>query len=240
MNLIVDLGNSTTKAAVFDGERMVVRKRLGTSIADGLAMLAGDFDIDACAYANVGADMPRVVSMLRQIAPDRLLEVTGMTPTPLICDYHTPETLGSDRLVAAVGAASVCPSTPLLVIDAGTCITYDFVSADAHYLGGSISPGLGMRLRALHEQTARLPLVNADGVLPEIGYDTPTAIRIGVLEGMAREIEGYISRFLRKNAGAKVFLTGGNAYRFAQEMEVERNDTLVEIGLNTILEHRFN
>lgn len=237
MNLIVDIGNSTAKAAVFDGDRMVVRKRLGASLTDGLAMLAADFSIEAAACSCVGTDRPDVWAMLRHIAPESLLKVTGTTPTPLLCDYSTPDTLGSDRLAAAVGAHALCPATDLMVVDAGTCITYDFVSADAHYRGGNISPGLGMRLRALHDQTARLPQVPAEGEMPDVGKDTFTAIRCGVLQGLEFEIEGYIRHFLRMHEGGKVFLTGGNAHRFAQDVEVERNDSLVEIGLNRILQY---
>ena len=237
MNLIVDIGNSTAKAAVFDGERMIVRKRLSASYADGLAMLAEGFSIQACAYSCVGPEQPDVEAMLHHLSPKKLLCVVGNTPTPLVMDYHTPGTLGSDRLAAAVGAATICTHSDLLVIDAGTCITYDFVSADGHYQGGAISPGLGMRMRALHDQTARLPLVTTEGENPLVGYDTMTAIRGGALHGMAFEIEGYIAHFQRLHPTSKVFLTGGNAHRFAQEMDVERNDSLVEIGLNRILDY---
>lgn len=237
MNLIVDIGNSTAKAAVFDGNHMVVRKRLGAAAADALAMLASDFPIDACACGSVGADMPAVRQMLEHIAPGRVLHVNGLTPVPLVIAYRTPETLGADRLAAAVGAAALMPAAEVLVIDVGTCITLDRVTADGRYLGGNISLGMGMRLRALHDQTARLPLVGTDGPQPDFGYDTATAIRSGVIQGMAREIEGYVARFQRLHERSKVFLTGGNAYRFAQELDVERNDTLVETGLNAILAH---
>ena len=155
-----------------------------------------------------------------------------------MCDYASPETLGADRLAAAVGAAYCCKGHDLLIVDAGTCITYDYVSAEGHYLGGNISPGLGMRLRALHEQTARLPLVNADGEIERIGSNTINAIRAGVLQGVDYEITGYIRTMMRRKPDARIFLTGGNGYRFAQETEVERNDALVEIGLNCILQYQ--
>lgn len=237
MNLIVDFGNSSAKAAVFKGEELVLRQRIGNDLSDRLARLAEEFDIDACAYSTVGAPQTDVAEMLRQLVPEAL-HVTGATPTPLVCDYRTPETLGADRLAAAVGAAHCLPHLPLLIVDAGTCITYDYVSAEGHYLGGNISLGLGMRLRALHDQTARLPLISAEGDHPDIGCDTQTAIRAGVLLGMDHEIRGYIRRFLQLHPDGRVFVTGGNGYRFAREAEVERNDALVEIGLNCILEHQ--
>lgn len=236
MNLIVDIGNSTSKAAVFDGDTMVARRRLGSHMADDLAMLASEYSVDACAWASVGPPHPEVKALLQQIARTTLA-INGSTPTPLTCDYHTPATLGADRLAAAVGGAWIHPKTDLLIVDAGTCITYDYVSAEAHYLGGNISPGLGMRLRALQQQTARLPLVNAEGPLPDIGYDTSTAIRAGVTKGMLYEIRSYVDLFMQAHPNGHVFLTGGNAIRFAPQVTAEPCDTLVETGINQILLH---
>lgn len=238
MNLIVDIGNSSVKVAVFQGENLVLRKRLAHALADGLAMIAEDFEIKACAFLSVGAPCPEVGDVLHHIVPSPLL-VTGLTPTPLVCDYRSPQTLGADRLAVAVGASTCAPGVPLLVVDAGTCVTYEYVSAEGHYLGGNISPGLGMRLRSLHEHTARLPLVSNAGHVPQVGCDTQTSIRSGVITGMEYEIEGYIRHFRHTCPGGRVFMTGGNGYRFAREMEVERNDALVEIGLNRILRHNL-
>lgn len=237
MNLIVDIGNSTAKAAVFKDGEMVLRKRLNANLEDGIAMIVEEFDIDACAYSSVGKVRPELDEAIKHMVPE-VFHVTGETATPLICDYLTPETLGADRLAAAVGAAYCCPGHDLLIVDAGTCITYDYVSASGHYLGGNISLGMGMRLRALHEQTARLPLVSAEGEAPLIGRNTQQAIRTGVIRGMDYEIKSYIRDMRQQYADARVFLTGGNGYRFAQEYEVERNDALVEIGLNCILEYQ--
>lgn len=236
MNLIVDIGNSSVKAAVFEGEALIQRKRLTRDVADTLAMFAEDYSIDACAYASVGTTISEVVDVLMNLAPDTL-NITGKTPTPLVCDYRSPDTLGADRLAVSVAAATLAPGCELLVVDAGSCITYDYVSAEGHYLGGNISPGLGMRLRSLHEQTALLPLVSSLGEHPLRGYDTATAIRSGVLMGLEYEIEGYIRSFHHAHPEGRVFVTGGNGFRFAGELEVERNDALVEIGLNRILLH---
>lgn len=238
MNLIVDIGNSSAKAAVFKDNGMLMRKRLGADLVSDLATIVNEYPIKACAISSVGNTSDDIICAIKRIIPNTLY-VKGDTPTPLISNYHTPSTLGSDRLAAAVGAMVCQPKSDLLIVDAGTCITYDYVSADGHYLGGNISPGLGMRLRALHEQTARLPLVNIGGEqAQEIGQDTPSAIRNGVLRGMDYEIIGYIRTMKQKNPKACIFLTGGNGYRFAQEFEVERNDALVEIGLNCILQYQ--
>lgn len=234
MNLIVDIGNSYAKAAVFDGSRMVEHLRFREELTGKIDALLADFPIEACAYASVGIPRPDVAERLQHEVPF-VLQVTGETPTPLRMGYLTPATLGADRLAASVGAASLCPGKDLLVVDAGTCVTYDYVSADARYLGGLISPGLGMRLRALHEQTARLPLVSADGEVQAVGGDTATAIRSGVMLGLEHEVRGFIRSFKNHHADGCVFITGGNGYRFAREVEAERSDALVEIGLNAIL-----
>lgn len=238
MNLIVDIGNSSVKAAVFNGEQIVLRKYLENDVTSYLAEICADYEIDACAYSTVGKPRPDIISALQSISPVTV-QVTGTTSTPLICDYLTPETLGADRLAAAVGAQDCCPGHALLIIDVGTCITYDFVSADGHYLGGNISLGLGMRLRALHEQTALLPLVSANGELLPYGQNTETAIRAGVINGIENEIEGYIRKFCDKETDARIFITGGNSFRFLQDFEVIRNEALVEIGLNKILNYNI-
>lgn len=234
MNLIVDIGNSSAKAAVFDGDKLVARRRLKESIINDLATLASAYDITSCAWSSVGVLTAETEAMLQHLVPQSL-HVIGSTPTPLANDYRSLATLGSDRLAAAVGATHLHPSTDLLIIDVGTCITYDFVNAAGHYLGGNISPGIGMRLRAMNQQTARLPLVMADGELPEIGYDTQTALRAGTFSGLSYEIEGYVANFYKKNPEGHVFLTGGNASRFAQGLHSELCDSLVEIGINEIL-----
>lgn len=235
MNLIVDIGNSSVKAALFNGQQLVQRKRLSTSsLMDDLVKFVANVQIDACAYSRVGSAQSGMDEFLRSLTP-HVYCITGQTPIPLVNDYETPQTLGADRLAAAVGAATLCPASDLLIVDAGTCITYDYVSAEGHYLGGNISPGIGIRLRALHDQTLLLPLVTAEGSTQFPGRNTATAIRSGVISGLEFEIAGYVKHFVASHPSGKVFLTGGNARRFAQIQPVERNETLVETGLNAIL-----
>ena len=128
----------------------------------------------------------------------------------------------------------------MLIIDIGTCLTFDRVSADGRYLGGNISPGLGIRFRALHEQTAALPLVTAEETAPQWGTDTVSAIRAGVMTGTEWEIEGCIRAFRKEFPDAPVFLTGGNARKFCHGIPVERQEALVETGLNEILLHHLS
>lgn len=235
MNLIVDIGNSSVKAALFEGSKMVTRERLVEPFVESLLRFTRGVSISSCAYSAVGEVVPELKAELLRLSP-KVLQVRGTTPSPLTCDYLTPETLGADRLAACVGAFYLAPGKEILVVDVGTCITYDYVSAKAHYLGGNISPGLGIRLRAMQRQTAALPLVSADGILPEIGVDTQTALRAGAIRGIDFEITGYIHNFLHRHPLGKVFLTGGNAHRFTQGIKITREPALVEIGLNRILQ----
>ena len=167
-----------------------------------------------------------------------ILRFSHDTPIPITNRYRTPETLGSDRLAAVIGASSLKPGKDLLIIDAGTCITYEVIDARGNYWGGNIAPGMQMRLRALHEFTARLPLVDAEGEVPGMGYNTETAIRSGVLRGMKYEIEGYIKSMRSKFPHLQVFLTGGNRINFDEDIKnlVFTDKYIVPRGLNKILD----
>lgn len=190
-----------------------------------------------------------IVGSVRGLTPCEEKALTGLqfpvlrfshdTPIPISNRYRTPETLGSDRLAAVIGASSLKPGKDLLIIDAGTCITYEVIDARGNYWGGNIAPGMQMRLRALHEFTARLPLVEAEGVVPGMGYDTETAIRSGVLRGMKYEIEGYIKSMRSKFPHLQVFLTGGNRINFDEDIKnlVFTDKYIVPRGLNKILDY---
>ena len=172
--------------------------------------------------------------------PCPLLWFRAGTPVPLVNRYRTPESLGTDRLAAAVGAWSLHPGKPLLIIDAGSCITFDFVTAEGEYLGGNISLGLHARLQAIDHFFPRLPLVDVEGPVPELGYDTATAIRSGVFEGMKYEIQGYIDALKAKYPQLLVFLTGGDKINFENTIKsrIFADQILVPRGLNHIL--RYN
>ena len=179
------------------------------------------------------------VDELRANLPFPLLKLSHDTPIPIANRYRTPETLGSDRLAAVVGASSLKPGKDLLIIDAGTCITYEVIDARGNYWGGNIAPGMQMRLKALHEFTARLPLVEAEGDVPGMGYNTETAIRSGVLRGMKYEIEGYIKSMRAKFPHLLVFLTGGDHINFDPGIKniIFSDRFIVPRGLNKILDY---
>lgn len=191
MNLTIDIGNTRTKIALFDGETFVREEKFENTDTEHLLNVVKEKKAEGLAFCSVAAENPLLVEALKQL-PYPVLEVKGTTPAPVTVAYRTPETLGADRLAAVVGAVTLKPQTDLLVVDAGTCITYDFVDAAGNYLGGNISPGVEMRLEALHNCTARLPRIEADGDTPDIGHDTETAIRAGVVRGIGYELQGCI------------------------------------------------
>lgn len=167
------------------------------------------------------------------------------TPVPIVNRYDTPQTLGQDRLAAAVGAKSLCSNENLLIIDAGSAITYDFVSDKGEYMGGNIAPGLKMRLTMLQRMTKKLPLVEVEEneLIPLFGKNTRDAIAAGVIRGIAYEVKGYMRTLSEKVPHFQTFLTGGNAPYILNNVRTSRTEkrdirvekNLVLIGLNTIL-----
>ena len=168
-----------------------------------------------------------------------------MTPVPITNRYDSPQTLGQDRLAAAVGAKKLCPRENLLIIDAGSAITYDFVSEEGEYLGGNIAPGLKMRFMMLKQMTKKLPLVEVDEneLIPLFGKNTRDAIAAGVIRGVAYEVKGYMRTLSEKMPHFQTFLTGGNApyvlnnvrTSLTEKRELRYEKNLVLIGLNEIL-----
>lgn len=170
-----------------------------------------------------------------------------LTPVPIVNKYDTPHTLGQDRLAAAVGAKSLCPNENLLIIDAGSAITYDFVTDKGEYMGGNIAPGIKMRFTILQRMTKKLPLVETEEneLIPLFGKNTRDAIAAGVIRGIAYEVKGYMRTLREKMDHFHTFLTGGNAPYILNNVRTSRTEkreiryekNLVLIGLNTILIH---
>ena len=167
---------------------------------------------------------------------------SGVTRVPINILYNTPHTLGADRLAGAVGAMTETKGCNLLIIDIGTCITYDVVTSSGEYLGGNISPGPKMRFSALHDYTSRLPFVDGVGECPEIGYDTETAMRSGVLTGVGYEVSGYIEKMSKEYDNLVVYITGGVKLPllYSCSIDVKEDRYIVPKGLNRILEYNYN
>jgi type III pantothenate kinase len=159
------------------------------------------------------------------------------TTVPIINNYGSPETLGKDRLAGVIGAKHWMPNSNILVIDAGTAITYDLVTANGEFLGGGISPGIAMRYKALHTFTGRLPLLDYYGDAELIGTDTASSIHSGVLNGAVAEMEGIIKGYQPLYPGLKIILTGGDHNYFDKRLKIKTFAALnlVLEGLNLIL-----
>lgn len=240
MNLIIDAGNTCIKLVAFDGDAPVEVCTADYDELDKFTRFLSAYPFNRGIVSSV-VDMPDAMEMAIGELPFGIKRlVPGVTPVPLTIRYATPHTLGADRLAAAVGAYVKGGGTDVLVIDVGTCITYDFVNANGEYLGGNISPGPKLRLMALSEHTSKLPLVSRHGDIPEVGYSTETAIRSGVLNGIRREIEGYISDFLLKYPRLLVYLTGGVHLdlHISEKMRIFADDFILSYGLNCILEYK--
>lgn len=238
MNLIVDIGNTLVKLAVTDGGRIVARhcvERLHPAMLDEL--LEGRRAAKAV-IASTRGETDDVAEIVRSRA-DYVLEFTSQTPVPLGNAYLTPETLGRDRLAAAVGAATLYPGRNVLIVDFGTAVTIDLVTSDGTFRGGCISPGMKTRFRALHDYTAKLPLCAPTESDELQGLTTEEAIRLGVMNSVTFEIEGYIARMREKIDDLCVIFTGGDAKYFVKRIKntIFANCNLVFCGLNRILEY---
>ena len=235
--LIVDIGNSSAKVALFEGDILAEYVHAGHhELPCLLADKAHNTSITGAIVSSV-IPLGEAVEEAINSMPFPCLRMSAKLKMPFRIGYKTPDTLGPDRLAAVAEACMQQPGRDLLVIDSGTAITYDIVTADGLYLGGNISPGIGMRFKALHHYTGKLPLVEKEGQRIEVGETTETAIREGVLQGVDYEIEGYIHRFSLKYPKLFVFLTGGNAFLLDNRVKSRTfaDNLLVVKGLNRIL-----
>ena len=236
-NLCIDQGNSRTKIGVFEGDNLCEVFNYNYFDVSALNFISAKFKIKSCIFSSVISVDNEFLNFIASKFKTFVF-LTHETPIPITNTYSTPQTLGKDRLAAVIGASFIKPNKDLLVIDAGTAITYDFITAEKIYLGGNIAPGIEMRLRSLHEFTGKLPLVDAAVESPLLGTDTHSAILAGVLQGMIFEIKGYIDIFKFKYPELLTLLTGGSTFYFDTKLKspifAEKN--LVLIGLNCILQ----
>lgn len=239
MNLIIDIGNTCVKLVCFDNGKVVEEQRSDKDDVAALESFSARYTFCRGIYSTVSDISASYRDALLALPFDIMEFRSGITPIPIINKYSTPLTLGADRLAAAIGVNALQPGRDVLIIDIGTCVTFDFVNAAGEYLGGNISPGPTMRLKALNKFTARLPLVERQGEMPDFGYDTETAIRSGVMNGIKYEIEGYINYFLAKYPQLFVYLTGGVHLnlQFSEKIPIFADNFIVPKGLNRILEY---
>jgi len=236
--LSIDIGNSSTKLAVFANQEMVHHQRINNLEIDDLGILIKKYAIQKSIISTVNQEINPLEEFLKQHT--RYTRFSALLTTNVQNKYKTPATLGLDRWAAILGANGLFPKKACLVIDAGTCITYDLLTAEKEYFGGSISPGIAMRFKAVHEFTGRLPFVNwnAEEDIPE-GIDTQSAIKNGVLQGIINEIEGFIAINNKKRIALKVIITGGDANFLYKQLQnsifapqIVKDPYLVLKGLN--------
>lgn len=238
MNLVIDIGNTAAKIAVFDGEELIEISYEAQHSLDSLKEISQRFPLRQGIIASVISLTDVMLQQLNGLNI-RLIHLTAKTPIPINNLYKTPQTLGVDRLAAVIAAHTSSPQQDALVIDAGTCITYDYINKNGDYLGGNISPGVNMRLKALHAFTDKLPLISPEGEILEWGNTTETAIRAGVIHGIQQEMEGYIRLAEKRNTNLSVFLTGGDSVYFdtIKKNTIFADKYLVLKGLNRILSY---
>ncbi len=234
-NLVIDIGNTRTKAAVFEGEKLLEKIIFSGDSISKIKELQTNHSFKKSIYLATGKIEPAFGKFLKEDL--KAIELSHKTKVPVQNKYGTPETLGRDRLAAVVGAQAFFPNCNCLVIDAGTCITYDWLTAEGDYLGGNIAPGITMRLEAMNHFTARLPLVEKADIENPIGKSTELALRNGALWGAVQEVDGYIL-WGRKNFGQlKVIFTGGDTNFFVKHLKrrIFARPNIVLAGLNKII-----
>ncbi len=212
-NLVIDIGNTYTKVAVFEKDKILYEtqfSKVDTGIVTGFL---SEYQIGRAIISSVKKDKEEWQTDLEQKLPVTYFNFTmakGITN-----HYLTPNTLGIDRLAAVMGARDLYPDKDNLVIDGGTCITYDWVDHQGNYFGGSISPGLNMRYKALNYYTSGLPLVNIDETFTgTFGNDTASAIRSGVQNGIKYELSGFLESYKKDGQDLNIILSGGDSIFF--------------------------
>lgn len=240
--LTIDQGNTVAKLTLWDGCRVVAHTGVEALTTDSLEEFVGKVSLQAAMYCSVAGDGEAVMKQLARMA-GKVYRLDSRMPMPMVIDYKSPCSLGADRVAAAVGAMTLYPGEQLLVVDIGTAVTYDVVTAEGHFIGGNIAPGVKMRLESLNRYTARLPLVAVPETIgsdePMLGIDTRSALLRGALHGIAGAVSYYSSRL---QGDVRVVLTGGDARIIAPlcSIPLHVEEHLVDIGLNRILLYNEN
>lgn len=236
MNIVVDSGNTYSKVGWFEGNTLI-RHEARLSFEELIDRIRETEKIAYILYSSVSRESKEFRDSLQLSVP--ILTLDSETPLPLVKEYDTPNTLGADRVAAAVGATSLFPEEDLVVIDMGTCITYDYVDRRGHFQGGLISPGMRMRFKAMHTFTVRLPLIEPEGIPSLIGKSTRQAMESGVMNGLLAEINGIVDAYRSLSPTCRVVLCGGDVPFFESLLKppIFVVSELVLIGLNRILQH---
>ena len=236
MNLVIDIGNTKVKVAVFELDTIIT------------AVVCEEINLvkELKRISNQYTFKRSIVSSVKDINEEYLEELQKLpfliilntdTPLPFKNLYATPSTLGNDRIALAAAAVCIHPFKNTLVIDAGTCITYDFINAKNEYLGGAISPGIAMRYKSLHQYTGNLPLLSKNEEFNIIGTSTKSSIHSGIINGISCEIKGVIAQYKQDFGDLTIVLTGGDTKFLSKQLKnsIFANQNFLLNGLNKIL-----
>ena len=231
-----DFGNTRLKAGVFADSVFREEVVLSGPEPDAILPLLEKEHPDKIILSSVINHPPETIRLLEQFSRFHLLN--HASKLPLTTPVGKPETIGADRLAICAAAVDLFPNNHCLAIGLGTCITYNFINQSHEFLGGSISPGMNMRFRAMHEQTALLPMVAPAKRFPLVGYDTLTNLQSGVIQGIACEIDGIIHAYRSKYNQLEVLITGGDLVFFDALLThpMHRDPYLLVKGLHAICE----
>jgi len=236
MNLIIDVGNTRIKAAVFESNRLIEMLIFTEGkLLDTVDFFLSKYVITDGILSSVKVLTGDLINKLQQKTSFMVLD--AKTKVPFVNKYKTKDTLGVDRIAVVSNAAKKHKKENVLIIDAGTCITYDYINADNEYFGGAISPGIEMRYKSLNYYTSKLPLLEKKETNFIIGGTTKESIHSGVVTGVVGEISFMIDQYKEKNQYLTVVLTGGDTYFLAKQLKssIFANPNFVLEGLNTIL-----
>ena len=242
MNLVIDIGNTDVKLAVFNNNG-IVEKRIGKveSLEEDISTLLKKYAlIKKSIVSSVGKFNKRDIKSISKLLDVYILD--AKTKIPFKNGYKTPNTLGVDRIALIAASVKNYSHTNVLIIDAGTCITYDFINKENLYLGGAISPGMSMRYKSLNNLTQNLPLLDKQEPKNLIGNTTEESIHSGVINGVLIEIDGIIDQYDKKYKDLTVILTGGDANFLSKRLKssIFANSNFLLEGLNFILEFNSN
>jgi len=239
MNLIIDIGNTAVKLAVFDEGNIVFDQIVASDFFIEKIKIIFEIypQITWAIVSSVRKKDFKEIEILNTLCNVHVLNNTSKIPFKNL--YATPSSLGVDRIALASAAFFYKPNSNSLVIDAGTCITYEFINENGEYLGGAISPGVEMRYKALHQNTSKLPFLEKKEPLNFIGDSTEMCIHSGVINGTCVEIEGVISQYLSRFTDLTVILTGGDAQFLSNRLKntIFANSNFLLNGLNYLLEY---
>ncbi|MDD3721681.1 MAG: type III pantothenate kinase [Lutibacter sp.] len=240
MNLIIDVGNTRIKTAVFEDSKMIHNESLipESFISEAINIIRKYNCSNAIISSVAALNISQIAKLQVEI---NLIELNYNTKVPFVNKYATPKTLGVDRIALVSSAISKYPKKNVLIVDAGTCITYDFVNNEGNYYGGAISPGLQMRYKALHAFTEKLPLLEPTEIFELVGNSTETSIHSGIINGVINEIDGIVKQYRKKNTDLTVVLTGGDVNFLSNRLKnsIFANPNFLLEGLNTILAYNL-